>query len=72
MARVKRAAASAPVLTPAARLVLAQERVSEADADLVAAVGEARRSGWSWEEVARALGVAGQSAWRRFAPRLDL
>lgn len=47
------------------------EKVEEADAELTAAVREARRANRSWSEIGAMLGVSKQAAQRRFSKRLS-
>jgi hypothetical protein len=48
------------------RIGATQAAIDQLEATLASAVGEARANGATWEDVAGALGVARQSAWRRF------
>jgi len=53
------------------RIVAAVESVREADAELTAAVREARKRGDSWTAIAVALGTTRQAAQQRFGKLTD-
>ena len=48
------------------RIVSAREAIEKADADLRAAVREARQAGDSWATIGVALDMSKQAAWERF------
>lgn len=50
----------------AAKIHATQSAIEQLEAGLTVAVADARGKGATWDEVASALGVARQSAWRRF------
>jgi hypothetical protein len=54
------------IVDAAAKLDRARQKVAVADADLRAAVTQARRAGASWSDVGEVLGVTRQSAQQRF------
>ena len=51
---------------PHNRMVAARQAAESAEAELRAAVAEAREAGYSWSMVAAALDVSRQAAWERF------
>jgi len=53
------------------RIVAAVESVRNADAELIAAVAEARKRGDSWTSIAVALGTTRQAAQQRFGKLTD-
>lgn len=53
------------------RIVAAVESVRDADAELIAAVREARKLGDSWTSIAVALGTSRQAAQQRFGKLTD-
>lgn len=48
------------------RIAATQRAIDQLEDALAVAVADARASGATWDDVASALGVARQSAWRRF------
>jgi DNA-directed RNA polymerase specialized sigma24 family protein len=61
------AAASSPDVATGLRAVLALRRLLETLEALQ--VGNARRQGWSWQEIANALGVSKQAVHKKHAGR---
>lgn len=53
-------------LTDVERVAATQQAIAQLEQSLAGAVDAARDNGVTWEQVAAALGVARQSAWRRF------
>lgn len=53
-------------MTPTTRAARAAAKVAEANAELEAAVVAMRNAGASWSQVADAIGVTRQAAWKRF------
>jgi len=52
-------------------LRVAQRAAEEAESNLVAAIANMRRRGWSWQRVGEVLGTSRQAAWERFHRRVE-
>ena len=51
-------------------LRVAQRAAEEAESNLVAAIANMRRRGWSWQRIGEVLGTSRQAAWERFHRRV--